>query len=197
MRYMVFLFWLALAPLCAHAQETPSSQAPFGLSWGMSTSQVKAMGVELTDAQEVEWGTSFTAAKLPKVLTDANTVFLSFGFNDKLWRIWVSSRPFENDPAGTNVLARYGELSGILADKYGKGKSAHSLGQYNQQQHFAMHIKGGDAQWFTNFNPPQLMIQLGIQAHDYSTTYWILIFEEQTLASEFEKTKKAKERGTL
>ena len=131
------------------------------------------------------------------LLNDAHTVILSFGFNDKLWRVFVAGRPFEDDPAGTSVLARYDELNGILADKYGKGNSAHSLGQYNQQQHFAMHIKGGDAQWFTNFNPPQLMIQLGIRAQDYSTTYWFLIFEEKTLAAEFEKAKKANERGTL
>ena len=111
--------------------------------------------------------------------------------------IAAASRSFENDPTGTNVLARYEELSGILADKYGKGKTAHYLGQYNSQQYFAMHIKGGDAQWFTNFNAPQMTIQLAIGARDYSTTFWRLIFEETALAVEFEKAKKAGEKGAL
>ena len=196
MRYISCVLWLALASLSASAEEIPSTQAPFGLSWGMSTAQVKAIGVELTDVEGVDNGSSFTAMKLPKVLNDAQHVYLSFGFGDKLWRIAVASRNFDNDSTGVNVLTRYEELKGILADKYGKGESIHSLGRHTQE-HFAMHIKRGEAHWGTRFNTPQTMIVLAIAAHDLSTTFWTLIFEEKTLADEFEKAKKANERGTL
>ena len=163
MRYIVFVLFLALTPFYSYAQETPSNSAPFGLSWGMSTSEARALGVELTDMPNSEWGKSFRAVKLPKMLSDADYVVLSFGFSDKLWRIGVVSRNFENDPKGAGVMARYDELNGILAEKYGKGKSAHGLGKYNEQRYFAMHIRRGEAQWFTTFKAHQLVIHLQIR----------------------------------
>jgi hypothetical protein len=127
MRTLLCLFALLIGIVpTALAQDKPTgNEAPFGLTWGMSASEVKALGVELSDFPQSDWGHSFSATKLPKVLGDAEMVVLSFGFNDKLWRIAAVSRSFENDPAGVATMARYNELDKILADKYGKGTSVH------------------------------------------------------------------------
>lgn len=199
MRYTAFLLLLAMIPLGAYAEQAspPSNQAPFGLSWGMSTEQVRALGIELTDSPVENWGKSFEAAKLPKVLSDAEYAILSFGFDDRLWRIGAASRSFGGDPAGAKALARYDELNTVLTEKYGKGKQVHIHARYSQPEHFTMHIKMGEGQWFTDFDTPQMTIQLGIGARSYSTTFWRLIFENKTLAAEFEEAMKKGEKSAL
>lgn len=85
--------------------QTPRQEAQFGLEWGMSSAQVRAMGVELQSRTDdvKDFGFSFSAIKLPKILADAEMVLLSFGFDDKLWRIATVSRSFPNDPYGNAV----------------------------------------------------------------------------------------------
>ena len=111
-RIAIVLLLLGLPILAARADETnPSSNpAPFGLKWGMSAADAKASGIKLSDLDEKKFGVSYRAADLPKIIPDADLVALSFGFQDKLWRIVVIGQNVMNDPYGSTVKARYSEL---------------------------------------------------------------------------------------
>jgi hypothetical protein len=107
------------------ASAQPQQEAPFGLVWGMSAEQARAQGIELKSAPSMQFGVGFAATNLPKAIADQEVTYLSFGFDDKLWRIAALSRSFDSDPHGNKVLSRYTELSELLAEKYGKGKRVH------------------------------------------------------------------------
>jgi hypothetical protein len=113
---IVCIFFLGAGCINAHAQEG----APLGLVWGNSSSDARARGIELTEYSDSKFGKSFNANKFEKAIADQDQVLLSFGFNDKLWRITIVSREFSNDPFGSAVTARYNELVSVLSEKYGK-----------------------------------------------------------------------------
>src|SRR5262249_18497732 len=121
---VLIIFLLGTASIDAQAQE----EAPLGLSWGISSADVRARGVELAEYSGGEFGKGFTASKFEKAIVDQETALLAFGFNDKLWRIVIQSREFTNDPFGYSVLARYDDLANVLSEKYGKAKPFHQKG---------------------------------------------------------------------
>jgi hypothetical protein len=100
------IFFLGAACINAHAQE----EAPLGLLWGNSSSDLRTRGVELAEYSKSEFGKGFLANKFEKAIADQDKVLLSFGFNDKLWRITILSREFPNDPFGSAVQ-RIGKCS--------------------------------------------------------------------------------------
>jgi hypothetical protein len=189
-------FMLILVPSMAHSE----SEAPFGLTWGISVEDVRKMGVELKEIREsTEFGATFLALKMPKVLGDQKSTFLFFGFNNRLWRIAAISKEFSNDPYGNAVKSRYNELVSILTEKYGNPSNFHHLGRYiySQPEHFLAGIKGGESSWFSHFNTAELELQLAINAVDYSTANWVLSFINKALKKSFEFDKKVKEKGAL
>src|ERR1700680_2297712 len=109
MRVLTTILLLLLFGAPAIAQQSEKDAAPFGLTWGMSTADVKALGVELTDDKQRVFGATFMATNLPKVLSDVGAVGLSFGYDDKLWRVAAVSRSFLNDASGNAVVHRYGD----------------------------------------------------------------------------------------
>lgn len=192
----VMAFASPLAP--ATAQMAPD-QGPLGLTWSMPVDQVKALGAELKDLPITDYGVSFVATKLPRVLSDQEATIVSFGYNDKLWRIVAVGKAFSNDPAGTNLKLRYQELLAALAEKYGKPSTVHSLGDsiYQEPQYFLAGIHGGRTSWYSNFSTQNLTIQLNLSADDSSTGRWRIIYEEKSLRKAFEVAKKVKEKNAL
>ena len=138
------------------------------------------------------------ASKFEKAIVDQDKVLLSFGLNDKLWRVVIVSRNFSNDPFGSAVLARYNELSNVLSEKYGKPKQNHRLGQsiYAEQRYFLTGIRGGESRW-SSFSDADLRAMLLIGANDGSTGYWSLVYEYKPLGKVFEESKLTKEKGSL
>jgi hypothetical protein len=109
-------------PAAVTAEPGAGVTAPFGLTWGMSSEEVRKTGAQLAaNAGRSEFGAAFTATNLSKVLTDTESVFLFFGYKDKLWRIAAAGRPMGPDPSGSQALARYQELATVLSDRYGRG----------------------------------------------------------------------------
>ncbi len=188
------LFASAAAPAQSH-----ESGAPLGLRWGSSTEEVKADGIELKEYQSSDYGATYVATKLGKTLSDQNRTLLSFGLNNKLWRIVAISRDYSNDPAGVGLLERYSQLSASLKEKYGKPTTVHRLGgsNYSQPKYFLAGIRGGESKWFSNFKAPDMQIQLGLVATDSSTGAWRLIYEYAPLSIIFEDAKKNSEKDKL
>lgn len=203
MNYILSLLSTAVIAICSFSScalaQAPVNDAPIGLVWGSSISETQAKGIELKEIDGVDFGKSYIASKMEKALADQSAALLSFGFNDKLWRVLITSRPFSDDPAGSAVVARYNELAGLLSEKYGKANQNHRLGDsiYAQSAYFLAGIRGGQSKWFTNFDTPNLFIQLGLTATDSSTGSWRLIYESKNFRRDFEASKRSREKGTL
>jgi hypothetical protein len=174
-------------------------EAPLGLTWGSTTNEIQGRGVELKDFSGSDFGKSFIATKIERALADQSAALLSFGFNDKLWRIVITSKNFSDDPMGSTVLSRYSELSSVLSEKYGKPRESHRLGDsiYSQPRYFISGIQGGHTNWFSNFETPNLFVQLSITASDSSTSSWRLIYENKIYRKDFEASKRSREKGSL
>lgn len=175
------------------------SGAPFGLTWGMSTKEATDMGVKLQSAKSEDGTSTFSAQGLPRVLGDVESVRLDFGYDDRLRKVVAASRSFPNDPYGTAVLARYAELLDVLRSKYGNGRSTHKLGDsiYAEQKHFLYGLRSGRSWYYTNFETPEVAIELSIRASDGDTGYWVLIYDNLSLAKDVEKQKREREKKSL
>lgn len=203
MRFIAVLFlFFGLPILATRADETASlsNPAPFGLKWGMSVADAKASGIKLSDLDEKKkFGISYRATDLPKVLPDADFVALSFGFQDKLWRIVVIGQNVMNDPYGSGVKARYSELAAALSEKYGRGKpyEFQDTELWKKADEFLMGINLGRSWHYTDFDTPYVFVQLGIEAEDANTAHWRIIYEFKSLRGLFETDQKAHERDAL
>jgi hypothetical protein len=168
-----------ITAMFAQAAEEDQKEAPLGLHWGMSPAQVQGLGIDLKDVVLKDYGTSYAASKLPKMIADIESVVLSFGFDDKLWRISTVSKAFSNDPYGSAVRNRYDELSSELAEKYGRGEQHHQPGQgfYAKADNFIYALHSGNAWYYTNYTTNLIGVQLSIRASDSSTAFYQMIFE--------------------
>jgi hypothetical protein len=196
--FIALISGLAITPT-ARAQDADRNAAPFGLLWAASAADTRSLGIELKEFPKNEFGVSYVATKLPKILSDVETVFVSFGYDDKLWRVTAISRSFANDPSGISVRTRYDELVSVLAEKYGKGQSIHHQDpeMWKGPTEFVMGIKQGRSNWFTNFETNLLFIQLGIIAGASSTANWRIIMENKPLRANFGSSKKTHEKNAL
>ena len=197
-RLLFLLVFFLINTLC-NAQETPKMDAPFGLCGASHLPRLRVEDVDLREAPFRDYGDTYAATKLPKVIADAETIILSFGNDDKLWRIVAISRTYPNDPYGNNVKARYQELARVLSEKYGRGVTHHEIDSqvWKEPNEFVMGIKTGRTMWFTDFNTSALMIEIGIMASGMDQANWRIIFEEKNLRSKFEASKKTKEKNAL
>jgi hypothetical protein len=174
-------------------------EGPLGLTWGAAPDEVRTLGADLKDISGTEFGTSFVATKLPRALSDQDATILSFGYDDKLWRMVAVSKTFEHDPSGNALKARYQELLNVLTEKYGPPSSVQRLGDsiYVEPQYFLAGIKGGHTYWYSNFSTPSLSVQLGLTADDSSSGRWRIIYEDKSLRKAFDAAKRGKEKGAL
>lgn len=197
MRFALAL--LAIITLNDSIATAQQPEAPFGLLWGASVEEIRRLGVDLRENDQRDFGDSYLATKLPKALADQEGTFLSFGHDNKLWRITAISRLFDNNPHGTEVKNRYNDLSAVLTDKYSKGSVVHSLGGsiYREPRYFIAGIRGGESNWFTNFATPQFTIQIGIIGQTADSARWRIIFEHKELEKNFRGSRRTKEKGAL
>lgn len=175
------------------------SGAPFGLTWGMSTKEAAAMGIKLQSTKAEDGTANYTAQDLPRVLGDIGGIRLDFGYDDKLRKVVAVSRPFPNDPRGSAVLARYAELLDVLRSKYGSGRSTHKLGDsiYAEPKYFLSGLRSGHSWHYTNFETADVAIELSVRANDGDTGFWVLIYDNLSLAKDVEKQKRVREKKSL
>lgn len=203
---------LLLLPMAAYAQDKAPSltqatatekqkieEAPFGLKWGMSEVDAKAMGLALTKIEPEKSGNRFMVTGLPKVLSDTELVLLDFGYNDRLWMIGALSKSFDNDPYGGSVRARYNELNNLLENKYGKGKVSHAIDSrlYKDADEFLAGIEAGRSVYATSYKSDNMQVEISIGANSYSSGYYRLRYVNTPLEKEYEENKKKHEADAL
>lgn len=112
----------AAQPVMVEKTTTKYGEGPFGLSWGGTYKQIKAMGVELEQTNIKDYPNSFAATQLPKPLPDIRRVLVSFGDNNQLWRIVAYGNMLDDDPDAAKVLKLYRQYYKLLNQKYGNAK---------------------------------------------------------------------------
>lgn len=94
--------------------------APFGLEWGASVKEIKALGVNL-EMLKHEGGVSiYTARRLLQNLSLAESYELTFDDKYKLQKISMISEVTDNDVNGDKGKANYSSIKNKLIKKYGK-----------------------------------------------------------------------------
>lgn len=175
-------------------------RAPFGLTWGMSSDDVQKLGVGLAASSgRSNFGASFAATGLSKVLSDTEAVALSFGYRDKLWRIAVVGRSMGPDPSGSQTVARYQDLATSLSERYGRGVETDIRDRelWKAQNEYVMSILQGRASRYTKFQSPSVDIELSVRATSSDKAYYFILYEHRPGARSFEADKKVHEKDAL
>lgn len=93
--------------------------APFGLLWGETYEETLSSGVVLTRTEEKDYVNSFIATQLPKPIKDMRYVVVTFGEENKLWRIISYGEFIKDTPDAALVLKEYKRYFDMLSKKYG------------------------------------------------------------------------------
>ena len=99
--------------------EGNNTAAPFGLIWGATIQETKNQGVLLTRIDEKDYVNNFSAAHLPKAISDFDKVDVTFGDNDELWRIIGYGGLLDDTPDASKVMRQYKIYNDLLKKKYG------------------------------------------------------------------------------
>lgn len=184
----------------ASAESADDVRAPFGLTWGMSSDDVRKLGVHLTpSAERPNDGVSFAATELSKVLSDTETVVLFFGYRDKLWRVAAVGGSLGPDPSGSQAVARYRELASSLSERYGPGVESDTRDRelWKGANQYVMSLRQGRAHRYTTFRSSTVDVELSVRASDSDRAYYVILFAHRPGAQEFEADKKAHEKDAL
>ena len=109
-------------PVIVEKTATKYGEGPFGLSWGGTYNQIKAMGVELQKVDIKDYVNSFAASQLPKPLPDFDKVVISFGEDNLMWRVLAYGKKLDDDADAAKVLKLYRKYYKLLNQKYGNAK---------------------------------------------------------------------------
>ena len=189
----------SLLVAATRAAESEDNLGPFGLMFNSSADEVRRTGVQLAPVVGTEWGTSFVASGLEKVLSDMDNPILSFGFKDKLWRVAAAGKTNSADPYGSNTVARYKELMTSLSEKYGPGREtdARDREMWKDPSEYIMSLQQGRAARYALFSARFVTIELSVRASDASSSYYVIIYKSIHGEKEFAIDKKTNEKGSL
>jgi hypothetical protein len=173
--------------------------APFGLQWLLTSDDIAKLGVSLSPVDFATYGKSFSATNLPKALSDTATVVLSFGYDNRLWRVVAISKEFDNDRYGIQAKSRYDQLAASLAKSYKLKSSNHrpsSDSFYGKADNFAYALSKNEAYWYSLYGSPSVDIELSIGSN-HQDTYWRLVYAHTGGRSAFEAEKADAELDAL
>ena len=105
--------------------------APFGLLWLAPKEKIEQMNVVLTPKTFKDSPNSFIASNLPKPVSAFESVLVSFGENDILWRIAGYGLPMEDDDKATKGLKEYQKFYDIFNEKYGNAEEFYTAAVVN------------------------------------------------------------------
>lgn len=134
------------------ASHEQKDEGPYGLDWGMSKEDVILMKIRLCCEQLGKWGMRYQVEpldfkNLPKHLGDEEKMYLYFGNNDQLLRLYVAISKI-------NGLNRYRQIKLLLEKRYDVVKTcgdqqarSNDCGNYKSYTHY----KKGDVEAFIGF----------------------------------------------
>ena len=197
-------------PAIVENTSTKYGEGPFGLSWGGSYNQIKAMGVELEKTQIKDFVNSFAATQLPKPLPDFRRVIITFGEDNLLWRIVAYGNLLDDDPDAAKVLKLYRKYYKLLNQKYGNAKEFFTpkititektvKDQYGRDQiettrteeplggkNFLAELKSGEAVLYATFEDAKVGAALAVNVDSNGKSYIIIDFTNLQIYKEREE----------
>ncbi len=93
--------------------------APFGLYWSSTMDNTRNQGVTLTPVEMEDYVNSFLAGNLPKPIDFFERVYVTYGEENKLYRILAYSKLIDDDASASKILKEYNTYSDYLNKKYG------------------------------------------------------------------------------
>lgn len=105
--------------------------APFGLFWLAPIEVIEKIGVVLTPKSIKDSPNSYTATNLPKPVKAFESVIISFGETDLLWRIAGQGVPMEDDSNASKGLNMYHKFYNIFKEKYGFDEEFYTAASIN------------------------------------------------------------------
>jgi hypothetical protein len=185
--------------LAADVSKGGDDRGPFGLTWATTVAQVRSIGVALSANASKDFGDAYSATNLPKVIEDANAILLAFGYDDKLWHVAAVGPTIDNDPAGTQVLARFAELNHALAARYGVGKETdiRDNEMFKETKEYVASLKTGRAHRYVSFDNDSTSVELSIRANSFDAAFWVMIFESNAGSKAFKASKNQHEKDAL
>ena len=101
---------------------TKYGEAPFGMSWGATYNQTKALGVDMERVERKDSTNNFSVEKLPKPIPDFRQVIVSFGDDNSLWRLSAYGKLLDDNASADKAMLLYRRYHKLLAQKYGNAK---------------------------------------------------------------------------
>lgn len=118
-KHLLFII-LAILPLPVMAQD--AFPAPFGLTWGASAADLRALGFAThgndTQGDEDKALRALTAVSVPKPWSRAEK-YVALLFRDRLVKVVAQSESVTNDLGGTEGKTLYESVKKTLTEKYG------------------------------------------------------------------------------
>lgn len=93
-------------------------EAPGGLKWGETITEIKSKGVTFEECTPTDNAATCKTKKVPKSLSFADFYQLIF-VDDRLQKVLITGTTIENDPYGTEGKNLYSKINSQLTDKYG------------------------------------------------------------------------------
>ena len=151
---------------CLSAFAADGDDALFGLRWGMTIPDVKAVSVNLTKKKGERNLEFYSSTSLPKNISDVELYSMIFA-DGKLVKIWAISKDISNDPTGSTGKERFETLQSTLAEKYGKTIfNSQSIGNklYKEYDEFYQCLAySGCGQWTKFFESADKVISVELK----------------------------------
>jgi hypothetical protein len=189
LRTMVIVLALSVF-VCAQ-----DNNAMFGLKWGMSTQQVKALGISL-EKKSAEWNFStYVADTMPKALSFGESYVLIFDDNS-LVKMKMVSTDITEDPYGTEGKELFDRAVEMLSKSYKVEKvfCKSGLELYEDSDEFYECLNyEGCGYWVTGFVGENKSIVAQLEGIRRGTGYLTITAEANIFDKSLEKYKKLKE----
>ena len=185
--------------------------APFGLYWLAPIDVIKKIGVVLTPKNIKDTPNSYTATNLPKPVKAFESVIVSFGESDLLWRIAGQGVPIEDDSNASSGLKQYHKFYNIFKEKYGNEEEFYTPASINVDEEvmlkdgskshvikqkfiekgddgFKQKLMTGESVLYATFNNESVSVTLALMANGDGQTF-IMVDYKSLKINELEHEK--------
>ena len=183
-----------------------SRVAPFGLIWGSSVEETQKQGILLSPILEKDYPNSFSTSKLPKALDDFSRVDVSYGSDDKLWRIIAYGSFLDDDASASKVMRLYKIYSSLLNKKYGNKEEFFTPAQIEEisknaqgkeistlkdaplgNKNFLSQLQNGSAVLYSTFHNKEVGAAIAVNVDGDGKSYIVIDYKNLMILNAQEK----------
>lgn len=148
-----------------------AQSGPFGLIWGASIAETRNQGINLRPVGEKDYVNNFSATRLPKSVSGFSRIDVTFGEDNRLWRIIAYGRLLDDNARASLAMQEYQKYNRLLTQKYGHAEEFYTPAQIDKVQKDA---RGRETtvQEAAPIGNPDFLSQLQSGAADLYSTYY-------------------------